>query len=572
MTLLSMQDSSSSGKPLICEHCDSGDSAVSRCTNCSVFMCEFCVTAHKRINATKGHQMLTLAEVQKLGSKALVKAAFCEKHTGEILKLFCETCQETICRDCTIIDHREHKYDFVAQVAGRERKVVEACLQKAKAKGRAVEEGLKAVQTMKHRVQFKVAEIRKEVDTFFDEQMKALEYYRANLKHEVTTQGQVRVKELDNQAEVLSSFLAELKSGIDFTNQAIADGDDVKLLSMKKQLTQRLAQLNSSQTQCKPCRDDYLKLQVHQTIWDIKKMATLHYLPFDPQKCTVSMVGGEEGVMYRTLAGQNVEMILIIKDEKGIQQTEGGHQVRAEVIFTAEENWDQEKTLALRDIGNGTYRFSYCPKDEGLVTLSVKVEDQEVRGSPVQWAVYPVLPSGQSRMSVNRRRKRVEPREKGRVIEAPVRYSASGFKEGMHCWKLRLSSFSAEKTCQLEVGVMASQNISGSGRPRVKQSKWSWCYYTGVPWHDLDDVDGSELQTSKRSDDKKSSITSVQDNDVFTVFVNIETKKLIIYNDRSKQTEIFTGVQGDELVPVISSESSQGYFGYDQDYPRLEVQ
>ena len=116
----------------MCEHCDSGDSVVSRCTNCSVFMCEFCVTVHKRINAFKGHQILSLAEVQKLGSKALVKPAFCEKHTGESLKLFCETCQETICRDCTIVDHREHKYNFVAEVAGRERKVVEACLQKNK--------------------------------------------------------------------------------------------------------------------------------------------------------------------------------------------------------------------------------------------------------------------------------------------------------------------------------------------------------------------------------------------------------------------------------------------------------
>ncbi|KAJ7381744.1 hypothetical protein OS493_039238, partial [Desmophyllum pertusum] len=32
MTLMRMQDNTSSGKPLICEHCDSSDSAVSRCT------------------------------------------------------------------------------------------------------------------------------------------------------------------------------------------------------------------------------------------------------------------------------------------------------------------------------------------------------------------------------------------------------------------------------------------------------------------------------------------------------------------------------------------------------------
>ena len=181
-----------------CEHCDSGDPVVSRCTDCSVFMCEFCVTAHKRINTFKGHQIISLAEVQKLGTKALVKPSFCAKHAGEPLKLFCETCQETICRDCTIVDHREHKYNFVADVAERERNVVQSSLNKTKAKERAVVE---AVQTIKKRVQSEMSEVNKEVDALFNEQTKALEYYRENLKDEVTTRGQVRVSQLVKQSE-----------------------------------------------------------------------------------------------------------------------------------------------------------------------------------------------------------------------------------------------------------------------------------------------------------------------------------------------------------------------------------
>ena len=440
---------------------------------------------------------------------------------------------------------------------------------KTKTKGRAVEEGLKAVHTMKRRVQIKVAEVKKEVDTFFDEQVKALEYYRANLKHEVATQGQVRVKELDNQAEVLSSFLAQLKSGIDFTTQAITDGDEVKLLSMKKQLTQRLGQLNSSQTQCKPCRDDYLKFQVHQTIWDIKKMATLQYVPISPQKCTVSMVGGEEGVMYQTLAGQNVEMMLIIKDEKGHEKMKVDRQVRAQVIFTAEGNRVQEEALAVHDNGHGSYRFSYCPEAEGLITLSVKVEGQEVCGSPFEWAVYPVLPGVPNGIS----RKIRKPRPCLKGAQSQVRKYASVFKEGMHCWKLQVSSFNVKKRCLLEIGVMTRQTYSSLGGRNAtkKQSKWS-CHYNAVnedPWKNV----GGQQQRPSRSDGKKPSISSVQDNDVFTVFLNIETKKLIIYNGRSKQTEVFTGVEGNELVPVISCESNQAYYyGYEEDYPSLEVQ
>ena len=557
MTLLSMQDKTTSGKPLPCEHCDSGDPVVSRCTDCSVFMCEFCVTAHKRINTFKGHQIISLAEVQKLGSKALVRVSFCAKHTGETLKLFCETCQETICRDCAIVYHREHKYNFVVDVAEKERNVVQSSLNKTKANEGAVVEGLKAVQTMKQRIQSKMSEVNKEVDVFFNEQAQALEYCRANLKHEVTTQCQVRVSQLEKQSEMLSSLLAQLRSGIDLTNQAIADGDDVKFLSLKKQLTERLARLNSSQAQCKPCQDDYLKLQVLQTIWAIKKMATLRYQPIDPQKYTVSFVGGEKGVMYQSLVGQTVALLLTNEDE-GAEL--GGHQVNARVIFVTGD--DQEKrtpveALAILDNGDGSYTFSYRPKSTGHVKLSVTVEGKGVRGSPFTWEVYPVLPSVSVRNPANVIPTRIvhcKARESARQRKKAGSEYASGFKKGRYCWKLQLVTFSADSRCSLEIGLNSrpqSYSMGFYGAPCASRNpgKWSWGY-------------DAEDQEPSRSDGQEPSITSVEEKDVFAVFLNFETEKLIIYNQRSKQTEIFNEVQGHGLFPIISCQrTGRRYFG-----------
>ena len=395
MTLLSMQDSnmSSSKKPLVCEHCDSGDPAVSRCTNCCVFMCEFCVTAHKRINAFKGHKILSLEEVKRVGSKALVKPAFCEKHGGELVKLFCQTCQKTICRDCTIVDHREHKYDFVADIAEKERRSVRAILEKCTTKEKAVAEGLKAVQNMKSCVLTKVSEVNKQVDSFIDEQIKTLEYHRANLKHEATTKGQGKVKQLDSQADDLSSLLAQLGSGIDFTGQAIADGDDVKLLSMKTQLIKRLSQLNSSQDQLKPCQNDYMKLQVKRSIKDEGELAQVMYKQCDPQRCTISMGGREEGYIYSTSMNEDMHFLVIIKDESGDRVTEGGYKVSIQVLLPqiypslgsqVANTWE---ALAVRDNGDGSYSFNCCPVQPGFCSLSVIVEGQPIYGSPFQWQV-----------------------------------------------------------------------------------------------------------------------------------------------------------------------------------------
>ena len=524
MTLLNMQDSTSSaaGKPLLCEHCDSGDSALSRCTDCCLFMCEFCVTAHKRINSTKGHQILTLEEVKRLGSKALVKPAFCRKHSGEKLKLFCQTCQKTICRDCTIVDHREHMYDFVVDVAERERNIIQALLLEIKTKDRFLEEGLNSVQTMESRIEAKITEVNKEVDIFFNEQVKALEYMRGNLKLEVTTQGQIKLKQLGSQNEELSSLLAQLRSGVDFAECALADGDDVELLSMKEQLVQRLAQLNTSQsTQCKPCKTDYLKLRVEKTIWDIGEMATLDYIPIDPTKCVLRLVGGEEGVMYQTLAGQSVDFVLVNSDEKAAKKP----LVRALVNHEGEANTQHE--LPVQDNGDRSYAFSYCPDTDGLCTLSVMVEGENVHGSPFTWKVKPKVHYSKL-LSV--------------AASGPEQH---GVHTEKHCWKIKAHLFPGVKKQKFEIGVTCVVMRSTDwGFSDVEVKRSSWCYQFGragrVPFSRSDNPYGA-------------TINSLHNGDVFSVFLNFDTKKLVIYNTQSKKSEVFTdAVGGDKVVPLIS--------------------
>lgn len=94
---------------------------------------------------------MSLAEAKVLGSEALVKPSFSANHADEILKLFCDSCQKTFCFDCTIVDHRSLKYNFVADVVERERKAIQAVLKEPKVKDKAFEEGAKAVQLMEDR-------------------------------------------------------------------------------------------------------------------------------------------------------------------------------------------------------------------------------------------------------------------------------------------------------------------------------------------------------------------------------------------------------------------------------------
>lgn len=49
---------------------------------------------------------------------------FCEVHPHEKLSLFCENCDKLTCRDCQLIEHREHKYKFTNEIASEARKYI----------------------------------------------------------------------------------------------------------------------------------------------------------------------------------------------------------------------------------------------------------------------------------------------------------------------------------------------------------------------------------------------------------------------------------------------------------------
>ncbi|XP_072047213.1 E3 ubiquitin-protein ligase TRIM56-like [Amphiura filiformis] len=91
-----------------CTSCDNSDNqAFGRCVECNDFLCKKCVDIHKSLRILKHHHVLTLEELRtgKLIMHNLPEQEMCPKHKGEVLRFYCETCDEPMCRDCTVVDH-----------------------------------------------------------------------------------------------------------------------------------------------------------------------------------------------------------------------------------------------------------------------------------------------------------------------------------------------------------------------------------------------------------------------------------------------------------------------------------
>ncbi len=93
-----------------CGNCEERK-ATGYCRDCGDFMCNNCQAAHQALKLTRSHQIVNLRDFQKEAAKIIndkKTIPTCGKHSGNQLNIYCETCKELICYDCTIRLHKDH--------------------------------------------------------------------------------------------------------------------------------------------------------------------------------------------------------------------------------------------------------------------------------------------------------------------------------------------------------------------------------------------------------------------------------------------------------------------------------
>ena len=208
-------------KKMLCDNCDSEDTVKNRCIECEMFLCQFCPESHKRSRSTKRHKILTIDELKsESGPQKVAEKLRCSKHEDEVTKLFCKTCQTTICRDCIIVDHREHKYEFVKDVAVEEKQKMIQNLDKVKQRKCRVAQGVVALKEFNERLETLKNSTILEINEHFSELTKAVELRKTEMVVKAVSIANSKQKQIQAQLEALEVALASCESSIEFTQQA----------------------------------------------------------------------------------------------------------------------------------------------------------------------------------------------------------------------------------------------------------------------------------------------------------------------------------------------------------------
>uniref|UniRef100_I3KIV2 RING-type E3 ubiquitin transferase n=1 Tax=Oreochromis niloticus TaxID=8128 RepID=I3KIV2_ORENI len=219
----------------VCMSCDDNTEATGYCVECVEFLCVTCIEAHQRVKFTRDH---TIRQKEEMSPDAVSlstqRPVFCDIHKQEPLKLFCETCDRLTCRDCQLLKHKDHNYQFLEDAYRNHRQCLETMTQQLQEKRKAIEEvsscingGLQQVEENRKAV---TNEIKKSI---------------CNLIMEINRKGKILVNQLEaltkdhelglkKQQEEVNSLGRHLDHVISFTKWATASHSGTALLYCKR--------------------------------------------------------------------------------------------------------------------------------------------------------------------------------------------------------------------------------------------------------------------------------------------------------------------------------------------------
>ena len=373
--VMDIHDTEGEKAPSSAKTCENGldsNPAVVHCLDCKCFLCQMFLELHKKMKATKHHRCVSLQEIKE-DVRKMEQKRYCAEHEEEELRLYCKTCREVICRDCTIVTHKSHDYTFIKDVRDELVKEMQQLLDKVKAKEvefAGHQAHLQNVETMNEENK---QQCRQMVNQFFADWIQRLHAKEEDLLQNIEVSIGKMSKHVMSENDAVSLMIGQAGSAIAFTRQLLDSGTPVDIAMMSK-------------CTCKQLNN------VQQLEWDPKSVRPCKYLFIgnDTNPLTAHVCGGikpdqivVEG-LHQPMVGKNTFNICVL-----------GEVAIGMVVVTVEDaNGEQMGNPQVKKKGVREWTATYNIHQDGHYKISVSVDGVEAKGGPFKKAWMIQLPMG----------------------------------------------------------------------------------------------------------------------------------------------------------------------------------
>ncbi len=377
-----------------CEGCsDSGAKAEAFCRQCVAFICKECVKQHKELKAFSSHEVDSLQDLKQGRAKVIAAKAprtkKCRTHE-EPLIIYCFDCNSLICRDCTVIAHKDHKFEFSKVAAPDTKKQLLEHLSPLKTAAKTLSGAVAEIQTTKQEVEAQGNSVADTINTSFNQLHLILEERKQQLLQESSNIVQEKIDKLTVQEKNMSLAHADVQSITDYTERFVSDCSDNEVMSMHTEIKKRIEQEIEEQSQSGRNAEQIEKADMGVEVECVEALqqlcqtkAKITRLTIDPALCAVRGEGAESACVNQITS---LTVVTLLANNKITRRSTC--RVTGQLKSLCEGSVVECEVEAS---GPGVYCIQYTPIVRGRHELTVSVDRQQVAGSPfpVSVSIHP---------------------------------------------------------------------------------------------------------------------------------------------------------------------------------------
>ncbi|CAB1412658.1 unnamed protein product [Pleuronectes platessa] len=252
----------------LCMSCEDNTEAAGFCVDCVEYLCGTCVEAHQRVKFTKDHTIRQKADVSReVHGVSTQRPMFCDIHKQEPLKLFCDTCDQLTCRDCQLVKHKDHNYQFLEDAYKNHKQHMESMTHQ-------LQEKRKLIEDVSNSINNGLLQVDQNRSSVHDEIKKSI----CSLILEINKKGKMLMNQLEavtkdhesglrKQQEDIGYLSRHLDHVIDFTKWATIKNGGTALLYCKRLILFQIGNLLRAKCSTSFIPQSTVRFQCRSSYW-----------------------------------------------------------------------------------------------------------------------------------------------------------------------------------------------------------------------------------------------------------------------------------------------------------------
>ena len=391
LDVLAIRECGSTG--VKCGNCDKRRVESFYCFQCYSFWCDECIIGHNIIRANKEHRVLALKEFEYQDIENVLKRpAFCPRpgHEKKELEFFCKKCQETVCSSCVVTAHDGHVKVLLEEAANESKLQVMSAIESRKAKVQKMRNKISKIDEDCHNIEAKVAKVKRSAQQFAESMIAVIEAKKQEIIAEADHEAQQSLQRLRVQRIDIENKVKNIETAVGKSETLLKRSTNAELAQIDKTLSTIIPKEVDIERKQVDCDLEGLRQFFFEQNESLKTKTNnegIGCIRTFSSRTNVDQSIAEGKGFTEAIVGIQANFVLTTRNAEGQQCYEKRDRVTVEI--KTHKGHDCATEVRVQDRKDGSYNISYFAKESGICEAVVKVNEEQVRGSPFPVQVKP---------------------------------------------------------------------------------------------------------------------------------------------------------------------------------------